>query len=70
MALFDGLTKRVEQRARDFADRTIAMVEAAAAEFPDVTLHREGDELVIAGRGLTRRWFGDVRLRLAWWRQG
>jgi hypothetical protein len=69
MALFDKLTKRVETRAKAALDRGLGAVETAAAEFPDIMLHREGDQLVISGRGLLRRWLTDVRLRFAIWKQ-
>ena len=70
MALFARLTDRVEARARQAAERARQAIAAAVAEFPDVMLHREGDELIISGRGLVRRWLGDVRLRFALWRRG
>lgn len=68
MALFDGLTQRVEQRAKDIAEQTRRLAESVFAGFPDIMLRREGDETVISGRGLMRRWISDVRLRFALWR--
>jgi hypothetical protein len=68
MALFDGLTQRVEQRAREIAEQTRHLAETVFAGFPDILLRREGDDIVISGRGLMRRWIGDVRLRFALWR--
>jgi len=68
MVLFDGLTKRAEMHARAAVDGALNAVEIVAAEFPDIILHREGDQLVISGRGLMRRWLTDVRLRFAFWR--
>ena len=70
MALFEHLAKRVEGRARAAVDGMTNMVETVIAEFPDVLLHREGDQLVISGRGLARRWLTDVRLRFVLWRRG
>ena len=67
MALFDGLTERVEQRARGVAERTLRLAEAEIAEFPEIMMRRDGDVIVISGRGLMRRWLGDVRLRFAVW---
>ena len=68
MALFDRMADRVGQRAQLIARRTLDLAEAAIAEFPDVMLRREENELVISGRGLVRRWMSDVRLRFALWR--
>jgi hypothetical protein len=68
MALFDGWASRVEQRSKEIAHHMSRMAETALTEFPDIILHREGDELVISGRGLMRRWQSDVRLRFAFWR--
>ena len=65
MASFDRLAARVEARAGEIAERTRNAVEVAIAEFPDIMLHRQGDALVMSGRGLLRRWIGDVRLRFA-----
>lgn len=67
MALFERLAKRVETRARNAVDGALGAVEMVAAEFPDIVSHREGDQLVISGRGLLRRWLTDVRLRFAFW---
>ena len=68
MALFNGLASRVEQRSKEIAERLSRLAEIALAEFPDISLHREGDELVLSGRGLVRRWLSDVRLRFAFWK--
>lgn len=68
MALFDGLSRRVADRAREVANEAIERAEAAFAQFPDVRLRREGDVLVIEAMGLMRRWMSDVRLRFALWR--
>jgi hypothetical protein len=70
MALFDRLIERAETRAKAAAERALGAVEIVVAEFPDILLHRERDRLVISGRGLMRRWIGDVRLRFAFWRRG
>lgn len=67
MALFDRWASRVEQRSKEIAQGVSRMAETALAEFPDIQVHREGDELLISGRGLVRRWLGDVRLRFAFW---
>jgi hypothetical protein len=68
MALLDGWASRVEQRSMEIAHRMSRMAEVALAEFPDISLHREGDELVLSGRGLMRRWLSDIRLRFAFWK--
>jgi hypothetical protein len=68
MALFDGLTGRVERRAKSMVEQARQRAEVAYAEFPDLMLSRDGDEIVISGRGLLRRWVSDVRLRFALWR--
>jgi hypothetical protein len=61
--MFDRLMKRVAARASAAADEVLRAVEVAAAEFPDVMVEREGDAIVVSGRGLLRRWLGDGRLR-------
>lgn len=68
MVLFDRLTERVERQAMNIAASAMRLAEAAYRQFPDIILHRQGDELVVSGRGLMRRWLGDVRLRFALWR--
>jgi hypothetical protein len=70
MTLFERLTRRVEMRAKAAVEGALDAVEVAAAQFPDILLHQEGDQLVISGRGLLRRWLTDVRFRLAFWRAG
>ncbi|HXG81550.1 MAG TPA: hypothetical protein VNJ05_07095 [Sphingomicrobium sp.] len=67
MALFDGLARRVAQRAQGVADETRRRVEAMFTQFPDVQLRREGDAIVIEAIGLMRRWMSDARLRFALW---
>lgn len=67
MALFDGPSRRVADRARQLAEDARQRVEAAFAQFPDVRLRREGDTLIIEAMGLMRRWMSDVRLRFALW---
>lgn len=68
MALFDKLSSRAEAHTTSAVERIGDAVEHVAAGFPDISLHREGDVLMLSGRGLMRRWLGDVRLRF--WRQG
>ena len=63
MALFDRLTARAEE----IAERGRLRVAAAWTDIPGVTISREGERLVLAGRGLMRRWLGDIRLRFARW---
>ena len=67
MALFDGLARRMADRARELADDALDRAEALCSQFPDVRLRREGDTLVIEAMGLMRRWMSDVRLRFALW---
>ena len=69
MALFEKMTAHIEKRARSLAERALRAAEATLAEFPDIMLHREGEELVISGRGLMRRWLSDARLRFVFWRR-
>ena len=68
MALFDAIVSRVDELAERAAARAIRWAEAAWAEFPDISLSREGNELVISGRGLMRRWLNDARMRLDFWK--
>ncbi len=70
MRLFERMASRVEERAKTAAQRALEVAETAIAEFPDIMLRREGDALIISGRGLMRRWLGDVRLRFAIWSRG
>jgi len=70
MALFDRLVERVEAKALAAAEAMLKNAETVIAEFPDITLQRENDWLVISGRGLMRRWLADVRLRFAFRRLG
>lgn len=70
MRLFERMATRVEVRAKAAAQRVLDVAETAIAEFPDIMVRREGDALVISGRGLMRRWLGDVRLRFAFWSRG
>ena len=67
MALFDGLARRMADRARELADDALDRAEALYSQFPDVRLRREDDTLVIEAMGLMRRWMSDVRLRFALW---
>ena len=61
--MFEAMTKRVAARASAAAEDVLRAAEVAAAEFPDVMVEREGDAIVLSGRGLLRRWLGDGRLR-------
>jgi hypothetical protein len=70
MAPFTRLSDKVEARARQVAHLALHGLEIAIAEVPDVMLRREGNVLVLSGRGLKRRWIGDMRLRFAFWRRG
>lgn len=61
--MFERMMKRVAARASAVAEDVLRAAEVAAAEFPDVMVERDGDAIVISGRGLLRRWLGDGRLR-------
>jgi hypothetical protein len=63
--MFERLAKRVAERAEAVAGAALDAVEVAAREFPDVMVEREGDAIVIRGRGLLRRWLEDARLRFS-----
>jgi hypothetical protein len=67
MALFDGLTRRVADRANELAEGVRDGIETAFTEFPDVRVRREGGTLVMEAVGLLRRWISDARLRFALW---
>ena len=45
------------------ADRRRAVVLAEARAVPGVSVRQEGEDVVIEGRDLLRRWVEDVRLR-------
>nr|WP_294849842.1 hypothetical protein [uncultured Sphingomonas sp.] len=70
MAVLDKVKAQVEAAARAAAAKAVDGIAAAVAEFPDIEIARAGDTLVLRGRGLMRRWLGDVRLRFAlrFWR--
>src|SRR5262249_30050826 len=68
--MFQRLIARVEARAQAVADAARQKIEAAFAQFPDMRLRIEGDEVVIEAMGLMRRWLSDTRLRFAFWRNG
>jgi hypothetical protein len=61
--MFEKMIKRVAARASAAAEEVLRAAEVTVAEFPDVMIEREGDAIVISGRGLLRRWLGDGRLR-------
>ena len=67
MALFDGLKERIEAKAAPAAEHVRRSMERAWSQFPDIMIRREGDALVLSGRGLMRRWLGDARIRFASW---
>ena len=68
--MFERLSERVKERAEAVARAALDAVEVAARELPDVMVERDGDAIVIRGRGLLRRWLDDARLRfsLSSWR--
>jgi len=61
--MFETMMRRVAARASAVAEGMLRAAEVAAAEFPDVKVEREGDAIIVSGRGLLRRWLGDGRLR-------
>jgi hypothetical protein len=63
--MFERLSERVKERAEAVARAALDAVEVAARELPDVMVEREGDAIVIRGRGLLRRWLDDARLRFS-----
>ena len=67
MAFFEHLKSRAEQRARDAATVMIERAVAAYAAVPGVVTRRKGDDLLIEGRGLSRRWLTDARIRFGHW---
>jgi len=64
-----GLVARAERMAVERARMTAdALVEAAAGELPaDVSVAREGEAVVLSGRGLGVRSLRDARLRGLGW---
>ena len=63
MALFERLAARAEAAVEHRRRR----IEAAWAAAPGMKIGREGNRLVVSGRGLMRRWLYDLRLRFARW---
>lgn len=63
MALLDMLAERAGRHAGLVADRSLSLAQTAWAEVPSIKCRRDGDELIISGRGLMRRWLSDLRLR-------
>ena len=67
MALLDGLTHRVADRANELAEGVRDRIETAITKIPGVHVRREGEALVIEAVGLLRRWISEARLRFALW---
>jgi hypothetical protein len=62
--------RALEARGRVLGDhaaarRRAAIARAVAGEAPGVAVSVEGDDVVLEGRGLMRRWLGDLALRNA-----
>jgi hypothetical protein len=67
MALFDGLTHRIADRANELAEGVRDRIETAITEIPGVRVRREGEALVMEAVGLLRRRISEARLRFAIW---
>jgi hypothetical protein len=63
--MFEGLSRRATRRALERADkRRRAMAdEAGEAAPPGVRIDIEGEQVVLSGRGLMRRFLTEARLR-------
>jgi hypothetical protein len=61
MSRIDDAARDIAARARDRAIDTVAA--AIEGTVPDATVSTEPDRVVIAGRGLVRRWTRDAALR-------
>ena len=67
MALFEKLAKRAEARALETARTARDQAEAAFVRLPGAKLQREGDAVIVEGKGLVRRWLNDPGLRFINW---
>lgn len=65
--MFERLMQRAEQRAAAVVQDALEKAELAVAELSGVDARREDSQVIVAGRGLTRRWLSDIRFRLALW---
>ena len=63
--MFERWSERVAARARELAEDAAARIAAAYDMVPGVRAVRDGDRVVIEGRGLARRMLSDARLRFA-----
>ena len=64
--MFERLSEAVRARADGVAGEKLRQIAAVFDAVPGVRAVRDGDRVVIAGRGLARRMIEDVRLRGDW----
>ena len=64
--MFERLSEAVRARADGVAGEKLRRIAAVFDAVPGVRAVRDGDRVVIAGRGLARRMIEDVRLRGGW----
>ena len=64
--MFDRLSDAVRARAEGVAGEKLRRIAAVFNAVPGVRAVRDGDRVVVEGRGLARRMIEDVRLRGGW----
>ena len=64
--MFERLGEVVRAQAERLTLAELALIEAMLDAIPGVSAVRDGDRVVVAGRGLARRRIEDVRLRGGW----
>lgn len=61
--MFERLSERVGKRMQAMTVEELRLIEAMFDEVPGVRATRDGDRVVVEGRGLGRRMLNDARLR-------
>ena len=64
--MFERLIERVRERMETVTLGELRALEEMLGEVPGVNAVRDGDRVLIEGRGLGRRMIEDSRLRGAW----
>ena len=64
--MFERLGELVRAQAERLTLAELTLIEAMLDAIPGVSAVRDGDRVVVEGRGLARRRIEDVRLRGGW----
>lgn len=68
MQRFEAMERRAIAAARRKAEALVGRLIAVVRD-AGFTVEREGERIIVSGRGLARQWIEDARLRFALWRQ-